>query len=150
MVIREMTRQASQDLLTRVHLGRLACAKANQPSIYPIFFAYHENSLYCVSTIGQKIEWMRENPLVAVEVDEIHSAQHWESVIVSGRYEELAHTPETQDIRQLAWSLLQKANQLWWEPAYVETILGGTERPMVPLYFRIGIESITGHRATKE
>lgn len=93
---------------------------------------------------------MRENPLVAVEVDEIDSAQQWQSVVVSGRYEEFADTPEMRDMRQLAWSLLQKAHKLWWEPAYVKTILGGAERPMVPLYFRIGIDRITGHRATNE
>ncbi len=149
MVIRELTRQASVDLLTRIHLGRLACARANQPCVFPMFFAYHENSLYCAATIGQKIEWMRENPLVAVEVDEIDSAQQWECVIVSGRYEEFADTPETSDMRQLAWSLLQE-RKLWWEPAFVKTILGGAERPMVPLYFRIHIGRITGHRATKE
>jgi nitroimidazol reductase NimA-like FMN-containing flavoprotein (pyridoxamine 5'-phosphate oxidase superfamily) len=115
-----------------------------------MFFAHYGDSLYCASTIGQKIEWMRENPLVAVEVDEIHSAQDWESVIVSGRYEEFSNTPETRDMRELAWSLLQKANALWWEPAYVQTILDGAERPIAPLYFRILIGSISGHRATKE
>ena len=150
MVIRELAREECLDLLTRIHLGRLACARANQPCVFPVFFAYHENSLYCASTIGQKIEWMRENPLVAVEFDQIDSAQQWESVIVSGRYEEIADTPETWDRRQLAWSLLQKANQLWWEPAFVKTILGGAERSMVPLYFRVNIGQISGHRATNE
>ena len=150
MVIRELTSKASRDLLTRVHLGRLACARANQPYVFPVFFAYHENSLYCASTIGQKIEWMRENPLVAVEVDEIDSAQQWESVIVFGRYEEFANIPETRDMRELAWSLLQKANALWWEPAYAQTIHAGAERPVAPLYFRIHIERITGHRASRE
>ncbi len=150
MVIRELTRQESLDLLTRIHLGRLACARANQPYVVPISFAYHYNSLYCATTIGQKIEWMRENPLVAVEVDEIFSAQQWESVIVSGRYEEFSDTPETRDLRQLAWGLLQETNKLWWEPGYVKTILGDAERPLAPLYFRIHIGRITGHRATKE
>ena len=150
MIIREMTRQASLDLLARTHLGRLACARANQPYIAPVFFAYHHDSLYCASTIGQKIEWMRENPLVALEVDEIDSAQRWESVIVSGRYEELANTPSTQNMRELAWSLLQQASALWWEPAYVETILGGEKRAMAPVYFRIRISGITGHHAGKE
>jgi hypothetical protein len=149
MVIRELTRQSSLAVLSRVHLGRLACAKANQPFLVPMFFAYHEDSLYCASTIGQKIEWMRDNPLVAVEVDEIENAQHWQSVVVLGRYEEIPQTPEMRDVRQLAWSLLQD-RKLWWEPAYVETILGGAERPMVPLYFRIRIEQITGHRGTNE
>jgi nitroimidazol reductase NimA-like FMN-containing flavoprotein (pyridoxamine 5'-phosphate oxidase superfamily) len=117
MIIRELTRPASLDLLTRGHLGRLACARANQPYVVPIFFAYHENSLYCATTLGQKIEWMRENPLVAVEVDEIDSAEQWQSVVVSGRYEEFADTPEMGDMRQLAWWLLHEANPLWWEPA---------------------------------
>ena len=150
MVIRELTTEASVDLLTRIHLGRLACAKANQPYVLPIFFAYHENSLYCASTFGQKIEWMRDNPLVAVAVDEIESAQQWQSVVISGRYEELADTPEMREMRHLAWSLLQKTHRLWWEPAYVKTILGSVERPMAPLYFRIGIDRISGRRATKE
>ena len=92
---------------------------------------------------------MRDNPLVAVEVDEIENAQHWESVVVLGRYEEIPQTPEIQGERQLAWSLLQE-RELWWEPAYVETILGGSERPMGPLYFRIRIERITSHRGTNE
>ena len=149
MVIRELTRQASLDLLTRNHLGRLACARGNQPYVFPMYFAYHENSLYCASTIGQKIEWMRENPLVAVLFDEIDSAQQWESVVVTGRYEELGDAPETRDRRQLAWSLLQE-RKLWWEPGYAKTVLGGTERPMTPVYFRVRIEQISGRGATKE
>jgi nitroimidazol reductase NimA-like FMN-containing flavoprotein (pyridoxamine 5'-phosphate oxidase superfamily) len=149
MVIRELSKQASLDLLARIHLGRLACARGNQPYVSPMFFAYHENSLYCASTIGQKIEWMRENPLVAVEFDAIESAQQWESVVVTGRYEELADAPETRDRRQLAWSLLQE-RKLWWEPGYAKTVLGGTERPMAPVYFRVRIEQISGHRATEK
>ena len=150
MIIRELTRPTSLDLLTRAHLGRLACARANQPYVVPIFFAYHENSLYCATTLGQKIEWMRENPLVAVEVDKIDNAEQWESVIVSGRYEEFANTPETRGMRELAWWLLQEASPLWWEPAYVETILAGEKRPIAPVYLRIRIGRITGHRAAKE
>ena len=149
MIIRELTRQASLELLTRVHLGRLACARANQPYVFPMFFAYHDNSLYCASTIGQKIEWMRENPLVAVEFDQIDSAQQWESVIVTGRYEELADSGDTRDRRQLAWSLLQE-RKLWWEPGFAKTIVGGGARPLAPLYFCLRIEQITGHRATMQ
>ena len=149
MVIRELTRQASLDLLTRVHLGRLACARGNQPYVCPMFFAYHENRLYCASTIGHKIECMRDNPLVAVLFDEVDSAQQWQSVVVTGRYEELADTPETRDRRQLAWTLLQE-RKLWWEPGYAKTILGDAERPMEPVYFRVRIEQISGHRATNE
>jgi len=149
MVIRELTSQESFDLVARIHLARLACARDNQPYIIPIFFAPHHRELFCASTVGQKIHWMRENPLVAVEVDEITSPQEWQTVVISGRYEEFGNTPQATEHRELAWSLLQK-RQIWWEPAYVETILGGTERPMVPLFFRVHIDRISGHRAAKE
>ena len=66
MVITELTRQASLDLLTRAHLGRLACAQGNQPYVVPFYFVYYHDCLYGFSTVGQKIDWMRANPLVSV------------------------------------------------------------------------------------
>ena len=37
---------------------------------------------------------------------------------------------------------------MWWEPGYVTTILHRTERPLVPVFYRISVVQITGHRAT--
>jgi hypothetical protein len=37
---------------------------------------------------------------------------------------------------------------MWWEPAYDKTIYHGTERPLVPIFYRIHITRITGHCAT--
>jgi len=79
------------------------------------------------------IEWMRVNPLVCVQADEVMSPQHWVSVVVFGRYEELPHTPEWQREREFAWKLLQQ-HAMWWEPGYVKTILHGTERSLVPIF----------------
>jgi nitroimidazol reductase NimA-like FMN-containing flavoprotein (pyridoxamine 5'-phosphate oxidase superfamily) len=36
----------------------------------PIYFVYHQHCLYSFSTAGQKIEWMRVNPLVWVQADQ--------------------------------------------------------------------------------
>ena len=94
MLIHDLTRQESFDLLARVRLGRLACAYEGQPYITPMYFAYDDNHLYSFSTLGQKINWMRVNPLVCVEVDELIGPQKWASVIVLGKYEELPNTPE--------------------------------------------------------
>lgn len=71
MLIQELTRQASLDLLARTHLGRLACTQGARPYVVPVYFAYHNGYLYSFSTVGQKIEWMRANPLVCVEADEV-------------------------------------------------------------------------------
>ena len=149
MLIQELTRQASLDLLTRTRLGRLACVQGAQPYVVPFYFVYDDNHLYAFSTVGQKIEWMRANPLVCVEADEVMSSQNWMSVIVFGRYEELPDTLQWRSARASAHKLLRR-NAMWWEPAYVKTIQHGRPRPLVPVFYRIHIVQITGHRATLE
>jgi nitroimidazol reductase NimA-like FMN-containing flavoprotein (pyridoxamine 5'-phosphate oxidase superfamily) len=149
VLIRELTRQASLDLLARMRLGRLGCARSTQPYVVPVYFVYNNNYLYSFSTVGQKIEWMRVNPLVCVEVDEVVSPQQWTSVIVFGRYEELPDTPEWRNEREFAYNMLQQ-NAMWWEPGYASTIVHGAQRPLVPVFYRIQVVQITGHCTTHE
>lgn len=146
MIIHEMTRDESLKLLTDKRFGRFACAFNGQPYITPLYFARHEDWLYSFSTEGQKLEWMRLNPLVCVQADDIKAPQDWSSVIVFGRYEELPKHPGYEDARQLAFSLLTQRSA-WWQPGYVKTILHGKERKLEHVYFRISISEISGHRA---
>ena len=145
MLIYDMTRQACVDLLARSRLGRLACAHDGQPYITPINCAYDDHYLYSISTLGQKITWMRANPLVCVEVEEVVSPQDWASVIVLGKYEELPDTPPHDVYRKRAFDLLQR-RPVWWEPACAKTVLHEKTRPMEFMYFRIYIDQISGHR----
>jgi uncharacterized protein len=166
VLIQELTKEASLELLARMRLGRLACARGNQPYVVPIYFTYDNDCLYSLSMIGQKIEWMRANPLVCVEMEEIVSPQQWTSVIIFGRYEELldteadrarrnqpprpvsrsiSETPERPSTRDFAYKLLRQ-NARWWEPGSVKTGHHDTELPPGPLYYRIHIVQITGHR----
>jgi len=102
---------------------------------------YDANRLYSFSTLGQKITWMRANPHVCVEVEELVSPQDWATVIVIGRYQELT----TEKERTYAHDLLER-RPAWWEPGYSRTVMEGKERPLKPVYFRILIDQITGHR----
>ena len=147
MLIHDLTRHECIELLASKRLGRLACARDGQPYITPLFFAFETDALYSFSTEGQKIAWMRENPLVCVETDDIETPQKWTSVVVFGRYEELPKTPDYETPRRRAYDLLQQRPQ-WWEPGYTKTVLHGAERPLDLVYFRIGIAQISGHRAT--
>ena len=149
MLIQELTRQASLDLLARTRLGRLACAQEAQPYVVPFYFVCDDGFLYSFSTVGQKIEWMRANPLVCVEADEVVNPEQWMSVIVFGRYEELLDTSEYQGVRAFAHALL-KRHAVWWEPGYAKTILHGTQRPLVPVFYRIHGRQITGLHATPD
>ena len=69
-------------------------------------------------TLGQKNEWMRANPKVCLEVDEITNQSEWMSVIASGRYQELPEPQFTAE-REHARKLLGKRH-LWWQNALGE------------------------------
>lgn len=145
MQIRDLSIQESTEILKRARLGRLGCARDGQPYVTPAFLAFESNSLYGFSSVGRKIASMRENPLVCVEFDELITPQNWATVIVEGKYQELPKTAEFEDARGHAYELLQR-RPVWWEPAYVKTNLHGSVRPLEPVYFRILIETISGHR----
>ena len=148
MLIHELTRQGSLDVLARTHLGRLACSQRMQPYIVPFHFAYQNNSLYSFSMPGQKIDWMRANPLVCVEADRMRREQ-WTTVVVFGRYEELSDTAEMRSERAFALRLLQQMPE-WWEPGIVTIARGGRPPALVPIFYRIEIAQITGRHATFE
>jgi len=134
-------------VLARTHLGRLACARGMQPYIVPIHFAYQDYWLYSFSVLGQKIDWMRTNPLVCVEADQMRR-EEWTTVVVFGRYEELSDTSKFQSERTLAFNLLQQ-RAMWWEHGGAKKMPAGAPAA-VPVFYRIKIEQITGRRAASE
>jgi uncharacterized protein len=143
MLIHEMTADECRAELQDIDFGRLACARDNQPYIVPVYFAYDGQHLYGITTPGQKIEWMRANPLICLEADQRPSHSHWMSIVVLGRYEELPDVPEYGRVRARAIEILQKRT-MWWEPACVPT---ERQPRRTPIFYRIHIDRVTGRRA---
>ena len=73
MEINEMAAEECEAVLEHASLGWLGCSSENQPYVVPIYFACHSGYLYVFSTFGQKVKWMRANPKVCVQTDEIQS-----------------------------------------------------------------------------
>ena len=146
MVINKLTNEECESLLQKAALARLACALDNQPYVIPIYVAYDKGSLYALSTIGQKIEWMRTNPRVCLQVDEIQNNEQWTSVIVNGHYQELPE-PQFSDERNHAKRLLGQRHR-WWQAAMAERQMTAGEHLIDPLFFRVRIDSMTGLRAS--
>ena len=145
MVIEEIAEQECRRLLAGVSVvARLACSRENQPYIVPIHVHLDDEYLYSYATLGEKIQWMRQNPLVCLEVDELITPSEWVSVVVFGEYEELEDTLEREEARRIAEQLFQK-RPMWWEPAVVPV---GSEAPRFPVVFRVRIVRMTGRRAT--
>ena len=151
MFIHEMSPSECREALERTHIGRLACARDNQPYIVPMNFAIDGLYLYLYgfTTFGRKIEWMRSNPLVCFEIDNVVNHNNWMSVIVFGRYEELPDTAEFKLARKRAYDHLQK-RVMWWEPAYISQEHRDQAHSVTPIFFRVKIEQMTGHRANSD
>ena len=171
-----MSKEECVSLLTGVRLTRLACASANQPYVVPMYLAYHkpcggDPCLYGFTTIGQKVEWMRANPLVCVELDEIAGDTQWVSVVVFGRYEELPAPPAIVLGRQTAMSdttgfddpdrtnetrfahRLLEGRAMWWEPACSARTTfahGDLAEGLTPIYFKVWIEKVSGYESTRD
>jgi nitroimidazol reductase NimA-like FMN-containing flavoprotein (pyridoxamine 5'-phosphate oxidase superfamily) len=150
MMVNAMSSEECRDLLARLEFGRLATAHHNQPYVVPIYFAYdgHEH-LYSFTTLGRKVEWMRSNPLVCVEVDEVLSHFRWSSVVVLGQYEELPDTPAYREARLQAQSRLEK-KALWWQTAFAASQVRGESHAVNALFYCIHINQMTGRRATSD
>lgn len=148
MLIHELTADECADILSRTHVGRLGCARFNQPYVVPTHFSFdrEENYIYAFSMLGQKIEWMRKNPRVCLEVEEITDKNHWTTVIAVGRYKEIRLDPAHDDARRRAEQLFQQRRE-WWLPGAARTPAG--EREHVVLY-RIEVDRVTGRRAASE
>lgn len=140
--------QECEELLTRVSFGRLACALDNQPYVVPVAFAYEPGQIYVFSTAGKKIEWMRQNPKVCLQVDEIGSRSNWTSVVVNGTYLELREPQYTTE-KERARALLGDSAQ-WWVVAMAERREQMDDVSIETVFFRINIESISGLRGIPE
>ncbi|CAN7705960.1 pyridoxamine 5'-phosphate oxidase family protein [Phyllobacterium sp. LjRoot231] len=148
MQITEMNQFEIMQVIENATVGRLACVHDGQPYIVPLNFAHHFGALYAFTTFGRKVEWMRSNPKVCVEFDNVSATNDWQSVIVMGQYEELTHDQDTNEARNEAYGLLSRRAE-WWEPAFVKTVIRDHVRALQPVYFRILITEKTGHKAMK-
>ena len=148
MIIHELTAAQCEEFLTQAVIGRLGCAQHNQPYIVPVsvYFDRGEKCLYSFSTVGRKVQWMRDNPKVCIEVDDIADQFHWTTVLVTGRYEEIGDLEGERSVKERALALFQQHPQ-WWLPGTAK-LASGVEHE-TPVLFRIRITSVSGRRAAR-
>lgn len=148
MLIHELTPTECREVLCRANLARLACARADQPYVVPVSFAYDTEShcLFSFSTVGKKVDWMRQNPKVCVEVDDVGDRFHWTTIVIFGRYDEIADSAEYKEVRQRAHDLFEQRTE-WWLPGAAR--LGPHEHHAVVVY-RIHVDSMTGRRSARD
>jgi uncharacterized protein len=148
MRIVQISQDECKQLLARVSFGRLACSLNDQPYVVPVNFAYEPECLYIFSTVGKKIDWMRQNPKVCLQTDDIGNLSNWASVVVEGTYIELREPQYTAEKEHAKEQLAQSSE--WWVPSLAERREQTDDVSIEPVFFRIDIQSMSGLRGIPE
>jgi uncharacterized protein len=134
-MISEIGYREARELLRDQNTGRLGCCSESMPYVIPVNYFFDGGDIYVHSMPGRKIQIMRANPYVCLQVDELEDTFNWLSVLAFGRYEEIHDTTERDRI--LA-AMFQRFPHL----TPVESKAGDSMSEVI--VFRIRIERITG------
>ena len=96
-MISKLTEQEIEDLLKDNLWGHLGCNDGFNTYVYPINYLYDGQYITCYSQPGFKIQVMRQNTRVCLQVDVIKDDKNWKSVIVLGEYQEVLDEREYYD-----------------------------------------------------
>jgi nitroimidazol reductase NimA-like FMN-containing flavoprotein (pyridoxamine 5'-phosphate oxidase superfamily) len=119
-------------------VGRIGVHARGETYVVPVIYAWDGDCIYVQSIEGRKVEMMRESPQVCFEVDEYDEGS-WRSVIVDGRYEELADDDAAHALQLLVEKFARAG--------------GSRRRPSAdgraPVAFRIRPTRMTGRSVTR-
>lgn len=144
-MIGELSDTEMEAVLRSEIVARLGCHAGGRTYVVPITYAYDGSALIGHSAIGLKVEMMRKNPSVCVEVDQVDDPGHWRSVIAWGRYEELEGTDAVDAMVRLVARFESLALSETSRPSHgmVEAYQAGEGYPDAVVY-RIRVEEMTG------
>lgn len=135
-MIEHLSDEQTRALLSECRIGRLGCVADGGPYVVPINYVFDGKNIYAHSLPGRKINAVRENPRVCLQVDEIKDPFYWRSAIAFGRYEEVT------DEAERAWAvgrLLSRFPNL----TPVESVPVHDRQSSV-IVFRIRVEEVSG------
>jgi uncharacterized protein len=99
--VEDMPLEEMRALLRRIGFGHLGCAREGRPYVVPMHYAYDGECLYLFTTEGTKTSFIEANPEVCMQVEEVESPSHWQSVMVTGEAERITRQDEKEHAMQL-------------------------------------------------
>jgi len=95
-MIGTLTESQISSLFERVLYAHLGCHFDDRIYVVPISFVRKGKVLYGHTTEGLKVELMRQNPRVCIQVDEVKDLANWESAIIWGDFAEVGGQEEIE------------------------------------------------------
>ncbi len=122
-------------ILSEGNLGRLGCIAGRGPYVVPVNYLFDGKDIYIHSLPGKKIDALRADPRVCLQVDEIKDSYHWRSVIAYGIFEEVSDEETREKVLSKLYSRLPHMT-----PVESKLVKGFKET----IVFRIKVDEITG------
>jgi len=76
-------------LLETELVARIGCHVGGRTYVVPVSYVYADGALLGYSSAGLKLNMLRENPQVCIEVEQVDDLANWRSVVAWGWFEEL-------------------------------------------------------------
>lgn len=93
-MLNRFTEAEALSVLREGSLGHLGCVTPDGPYVVPLNYIFHDGDIYIHSFAGAKIEALRQNPKVCLQVDKLETEYKWRSAIAFGQYEEITNPDE--------------------------------------------------------
>jgi nitroimidazol reductase NimA-like FMN-containing flavoprotein (pyridoxamine 5'-phosphate oxidase superfamily) len=100
-MIGKLTGEQIEDVLMDNVMGHIGFNDGRNNYVYPTHFVYDGSNIICHAQLGFKIQAMRKNKRVCLQVDEIKKDMNWKSVLVHGNYQELEEERDRQHAMKL-------------------------------------------------
>jgi len=95
-MVTELSPEEIWSLVDSSLFAHLGCSAQGETYVVPISYARDGDRLVGVTSVGKKVEMMRENPRVCVQVDDIQSLTRWRSAVLWGEFRELSGAERSQ------------------------------------------------------
>lgn len=116
-------------------LGRLGCIAAGWPYVVPVNYYFDGENIYIHTLPGKKLDALRVNPRVCLQVDEIKDPYNWRSVIAYGTFEEISNKETQENVLTKLYSRLPHMTPV------ESRLVKGSKGTIV---FRVKVEEVTG------
>lgn len=127
-MIVDLTKAECEKIVAANRYAHMACCDGDEPYLVPITYVYDGGFFYGFTHEGRKIELLRKNPKMCVQVENVKGEREWESAMCWGLFEEVTDPKSIQDVKLL------------FADQHGASVLAGEEPAISPMVERLNVQ----------
>lgn len=144
---KNLEKKEMEEMLLSNYIGHLGFISQGRPYVMPITYHFDKvhNAIISYSGEGLKLNALRKNNAVSMEVEEIATVGNWKSVLVHGTFEEIHGSDAKLQLHHFAEgvkSIITKKEGN--RPNSIKEFSARIATDKIPVVFRIKVLEMTG------